>query len=200
MKYLKNEKGIALVMVLILSVIALAIMAGLIYMVTSGTQISGVQKRYKTALEAGLGGTDIMYQIISARIDNPTTLENNFNFLSNIDVTAIQLCINHKLLRPTKDWNAACNRSLTINPLDPNTYDMLFDLGAGPTYRVYAKISDTVEGNSGGDEGLVKTGVVLSNTGEVQVMSIPYLYTIEIDAENAANPAERAKLSVLYQY
>jgi len=199
MNLLRNEKGIALVMVLILSVIALAIMAGLIYMVTSGTQISGVQKRYKTALEAGIGGKDIEYQIISLRMDNPATLENEFNFI-NLDVTASQTCLNHKLLRPTKDWNAACNRSLTINPLDPNTYDMLFDLGAGPTYRVYAKISDTVEGNSGGDEGLVKTGVVLSNTGEVQVMSIPYLYTIEIDSQNAANRAERAKLSVLYQY
>ena len=64
---LSNEKGIALVMILILSAIALAIMAGLIYMITAGTQISGMQKRYKTALEAGKGGTDITYQLIAAR-------------------------------------------------------------------------------------------------------------------------------------
>ena len=77
---------------------------------------------------------------------------------------------------------------------------MKFDLGTTTTYRVYAKIVDTVEGNSGGDEGLVKGGVVLSSTGEVSVLSIPYLYTIELDAENPANPYERAKFSIIYQY
>ena len=56
-----NERGIALVMVLILSAIALAIMAALIYMITVGTQASGMQKRYRTALEAGKGGADISY-------------------------------------------------------------------------------------------------------------------------------------------
>jgi len=199
MRMLKDEKGIALVMVLILSAIALAIMAGLIYMVTVGTQVSGVQKRYKTALEAGIGGKDVEYQIISLRMDNPATLENEFNFI-NLDVTASQTCLNHKLLRPTSSWDALCNRSLTIDPGNPNTFDMSFDIGAAPAYTVYAKIVDTVEGNSGGEEGLLKTGVVLSNTGEVQVVSVPYLYTIELDAQMTTNPAERAKLSVLYQY
>jgi hypothetical protein len=68
------------------------------------------------------------------------------------------------------------------------------------TYTVYGKIVDTVDGNSGGDLGLIKGGVVNSNSGEVAVVSIPYLYTIELDVENAASRAERAKLSVLYQY
>ena len=56
---LLNNKGIALVMVMILSLISLAIMSGLIYMVTSGTQVSGIEKRYSTALEAGKSGKDI---------------------------------------------------------------------------------------------------------------------------------------------
>jgi len=76
------------------------------------------------------------------------------------------------------------------------------DLGASPypTYRVYAKIVDTVEGNTGGEEGLLGKGVVYAGSGEISVMKIPYLYTIEVDAENATNPSERAKLSILYQY
>ena len=79
---------------------------------------------------------------------------------------------------------------------------MSFDLGASPypTYRVYTKIVDTVEGNSGPDTGLMKGGVVSLGQGEVQVVSRPYLYTIEVDAENSANPSERSKLSILYQY
>ncbi len=32
--------------------------------------------------------------------------------------------------------------------------------GQAPTYNVYSKIVDTVEGNSAGDEGLINNGVV----------------------------------------
>ncbi len=202
----KNEKGVALVMVLVLSAIALAIMAGLIYMLTSGTQISGVQKRYKTASEAGMGGIDIAYQIIGDRIFNAAQLENKYNFLSNFDVTLSNTCLNDKLQKATADWDAACNSSLTIDPSNTNTFDMSFDLG--PTYTVYSKIVDTAglagtgnpPGNSGPDLGLIKGGVVTPNAGEFYGQSIPYLYTIEVDAENAANPSERAKFSILYQY
>jgi hypothetical protein len=68
-----NENGIALVMVLILSAIVLAIIAGLIYMITSTTQISGMQKRYKTALEASIGGAEITYEFIALRGDQNST-------------------------------------------------------------------------------------------------------------------------------
>lgn len=196
-----NEKGIALVIVLILSAIGLATMAGLIYMVTSGTQISGIQKRYNTALEAGLGGVDVAYQVIGAR-GNPNIPSISFNFSSAFTTQ----CMADKLNTTTSAANwADCTNytqasSLIIDPTDPDTYDVTFDIGAAPVYTAYAKIVDTVEGNSGGDESLLKSGVVNSNSGEITVMSIPYLYTIEVDAQNAANPAERAKLSVLYQY
>jgi hypothetical protein len=67
-------------------------------------------------------------------------------------------------------------------------------------YTVYTKIVDTVEGNSGADEGLVKTAVVNAGSGEVTVVSVPYLYTIEILSQSTTNATERSKLSVLYQY
>lgn len=188
-----NEKGIALVIVMVLSAIGLALMAGLIYMLTSGTQISGMQKRYKTALEAGTGGADVTFQLIGKKGDPGIPLT---NFL----ITASSACLTDKLTKATASWGAGCDSSLTLNPASTATYDMKFDLGTGPVYTVYAKISDTVVGNSAEDSGLIKNGVVATNTGEVTVMSIPYLYTIEIDSENTANPAERAKLSVLYQY
>lgn len=185
---IRNEKGIALVMVMILSLIALATMSGLIYMVTSGTQVSGIQKRYTTALEAGKAGTEVTYSFIG------------FRGVSDLPVSLIKTptepCLSDKLNKPTSDWSG-CDKSLTIESTDDTTYDMNFNLGP---YRVYTKIVDTVEGNSSADEGLIKSGVVSSNTGEVAVMSIPYLYTIEVDAQSTANPAERAKLSILYQY
>ena len=201
---LLNEKGIALVMVLILSAIALAIMSGLIYMITAGTQISGMQKRYKTALEAGFGGADISYQLIWARGDPGIP---NINFFQS----APNACLTAKLNTSTSSTNwAGCSDynkaiSMSINPSDTNTYDFRFEIpyppsSLYPTYMVYAKIVDTVEGNSAADEGLEGEGVVSSGSGEVTAVSMPYLYTLEVDAENQANPSERAKLSILYQY
>jgi len=211
-----NEKGIALVMILVLSAIALAVMAGLIYMLTSGTQVSGMQKRYKTALEAGVGGSDITYHFIGLR-GEPSSTSSFLNAISTISpsVTTSGSCtgtnrdgiaftgVAAKLNTPSTSWSSACSTdSFAINPSASTTYDLKLDLGASPypTYRVYAKIVDTVEGNTGGEEGLLGKGVVYAGSGEINVMKIPYLYTIEIDAENASNPSERAKLSILYQY
>ena len=83
---------------------------------------------------------------------------------------------------------------------------MKFELGTNPTYTVFAKIVDTVEGNSAPDYGLGGKGVVVSGSSEVVVVSMPYLYTMEIDAQKKiatdedAENRERAKLSILYQY
>lgn len=213
LQLLRNESGIAFAMVLVLSVILLAIMTGLIYMITTSTQISGTQKRYKTALEAAKGGSDVAFQFIATRGDTSTLL----GYLSSISpsITTSGSCtgtnkaggsytgFSAKLNSPTTTWAAACDgRNLSIIPGTTTSYDLQYDFGStsGSIYRVYAKIVDTVEGNTGGDEGLLKSGVVSSNTGEVLVMAVPYLYTMEVDAQNISSPAERAKLSVLYQY
>jgi hypothetical protein len=199
MKHLRNEKGIALVMVLILAAIALAIISGLVYMITAGTQISGVQKHYKTAFDAGMGGVDVTFRLIAERGD-PHIL--GISFIQ----TATDNCLANKLNWTTSaaNWSSCAAyaeaTSVTIDPTDPNSYDFQFELGATPPYTVYSKIVNTVEGNSGGDEGLIGKGVVAAGSGEITVMSIPYLYTLEVDAQNANNPAERAKFSVLYQY
>jgi hypothetical protein len=193
-------------MVLILAAIALAIIAGLIYMITSTTQISGMQKRYRTALEASLGGADVMYQLIAARGD-PNIPGISFAF----SPTTPEACLTAKLNQttdPASDkWGVCADYTKTtssiIDPNDTNTYDFTFVLGSSlypPTYTAYAKIVSTVEGNSGGDEGLIGKGVVSSGSGEITVMSIPYMYTIEVATQSTSNPNEKAKLSILYQY
>ena len=217
----RNEKGLALVMILILSAIALAIMAGLIYMITSSTQISGMQKRYKTALEAGVGGADVTYQFISLRGDSTDTLSlisifsdplrnpiypaiTTSSSCTGTDISGISFSgFEAKLMTPSTSWSSDCNpENMSIIPGTATSYDMRFDLGTSPypTYRVYAKIVSTVQGNSAADKGLGGKPVVASGSGEVTVMSMPYLYTVEMDAQNLANPSERAKLSILYQY
>lgn len=190
-----SERGMALVVVLVLSAAALAVISALLYMLTIGTGISGAQKRYRSSVDAGIGGVSIIYQVVAAR-GNP-----GLTFLPSFQINGT--CLNTKLNNPTSAWGA-CDSSLIIDPANSATsFDMSFNLPGADlttTYTVYGKIVDTVEGNSGGDIGLIKGGVVNSNSGEVAVVSIPYLYTIEMDVENAANRTERAKLSVLYQY
>ena len=86
--------------------------------------------------------------------------------------------------------------------------DMTIDLpGAqlGTTYRVFSKIVDTVEGNS--DTGgivpvgtLSGGGVVTAAGGMISPPQIPYLYRIEVQTQDTANPRERSRYSVLYGY
>jgi hypothetical protein len=196
-----NENGIALVMVLILAVISLAIMAALVYMITSSTQVSGIQKRYRTALEAGKGGAAVSFQTIAAGGDPNLGLTGFLIPAQNVGGTD---CFSAKLNTPTASWPAACETSFTIDPATQSTYDWNFQLGNAPAYNVYAKIVDTVNGNSSRavDAGgtLLKSGVVNANSGEVPVQSLPYLYTIEVQATNANNQNEKADYSILYEY
>lgn len=211
----KSEKGVVLVVVLILSAVALVLVTTLIYIVTVGTQTSGFQKRYRTALEAGVAGADILTQVIELRGDTSTlALLSPVTTVpaactGNSSAGALYTGMQAKILTSTTGttgWSADCDRSYTIDPASPTSYDVKFQLGSNPKYNIYAKIVDTVEGNTSTAGTPVATlwvkGVVSSNSGggEIALQKVPYQYTIEVDAENAANPVEKSKLSVLYQY
>ena len=200
MKILRNNEGMALVMVLILSVICLAMTSGILYFITESTRMSGSHKRYETAIQAANGGSAVMFQLASSRGD-----VDDFNHPSKLalvnlttpsdDVGGVN-CITEKLLSNTGDWNAVCNSSLSIDRLDSNTYDMTFDLGA---YNIYSKVVDTVVGNTAPDSDLNKNGVNHPDSGEVVVQRIPYIYTIEVQS-SLPDLNERAKSSILYFY
>jgi hypothetical protein len=212
---LRSERGVALAVVLVLSAVVLLIMTTLIYMVTTGTQVSGLQKRYKTALEAGEGGADIFYQLISLRGESSgqTTFANQLTAAGitfsattpgtctglSSGVTTTYTGLAAKLMTASTSWTN-CDSALAINPAVSSSYDMKVTVGTTQRYDVYAKIVSTIPGNTGGDEGLLNKGVVSANTGEVAVMPIPSLYAIEAVATNPSRDDERAKLSILYQY
>jgi len=188
MKYLRNEKGFALVFVLVLAAISLAMTLAMLLMVSRGSFLSGQQKRYRTAVEASHGGMEAMFQLISSRGNVTTPFTNQ--------VLPNATALGTKLAGDISTWGGL-NNSSTIDPGVVASYDMRIDLG---TYTVYTKIVDTVNGNSGADEGLIKTAVVNAGSGEVTVVGVPYLYTIEVLSQSTVNPTERSKLSVLYQY
>jgi hypothetical protein len=217
-----NEKGIALVMVLVLSLIALVIVSTLIYLVIQGTKFSGFHKRFETAREAGIGGVEIAGSLIANRgslvipnesggyyinLPNACDCGDPENFDDNTDSTGIRTCLCDKLCNPPYNsdgvykWTVAgCDTSLvpTENPDMPP-----FNLaGVGSTkYRIFAKIVDTTRGNSDlSGESLGGTGVSSSTSSIISAPPLPYLYRIEINSEDAANAIERSRLSVLYAY
>jgi hypothetical protein len=194
---IKDEKGIALMMVMVLSAIALVIMSSLLYMVTIGTQVSGGQKRYETSQEAAEGGMEVAFEWVDVHTGEDFPEISGISFVNGVSDD----CRQSKINRSTSDWGSDCDATLDIDINNSVTYDYKFDLGG---YSVYAKIVNTVEGNSGpGGTNLKKTGVVSSNTGEVPVKQVSFLYTILIESRNASRPnslAEKASYSLLYRY
>lgn len=203
MKLLKNEKGIALVLVLILALISLAIVSAMLFMLTGSTQLSGAQRFYRTADEASIGGTEIFTEFIKNRGAALTAgLTNSWRTADN--------CLTEKMTKSRADWDSAkCTApetSLSIDDTNNLTYDVSFTLGNNPSFSVFGKIVDAVEGNSdtgglvtGGGE-LGGAGVVAANSGLVSPPHQPFLYRLEVQGQATANPRERARLSVLYAY
>lgn len=91
---IRNEKGIALVMVLIFSMIGLAIVSAMLFMLTQETMMSGTNKVYRSADEAGLGGVNVAVDMVqNMGAANPTNLQGNLL----IDTAAADACLNDKL-------------------------------------------------------------------------------------------------------
>lgn len=219
MKILTDNKGIALVTSLMLTLISLTIVMYLFLMVTSGTKISGANKRYRSALEASYGATDIIIKevipsiftsILSNRIMEipasgfyPTALNFNANISS---------CIMDKLTKPPSQWGVGCS-----NTSDPKANaDFTLQLNAATandSYTVYTKIVDTVCSDTraypdGKCTGSDLSGYELLDGGQgtaagssgVTPQTMPATYRIEIVGEKTSNPKEKSHLSILYAY
>lgn len=195
MKMLRTEKGAALLVVLVLSVVAMVVVAGLMYMIIEGTKSSGGGKRYKTALEACKAGVGIATQVIDARA-NPGIPLSNFTIP---DSNRLFAAANGKLTQTTQNWAVGYSSSTIIDPADTTTYDFHYDLGAAPVFRTYVKITYTTQGNTSDGSALHKHGVV-ANAGEIVASAVPFNYSIEMLCQDISQPRERAKLSVLYQF
>jgi hypothetical protein len=202
MGHLKNKDGVALMMALILSVIALAIVSALLYFVVQSTEISGFQKRYRTAHEAAMGSIELITkEIISGTIGgDPLSSMDQYRGLLKVN-PAQDTCFSSKLIGPVENWHASCDKSM-----DPkNVPDVIFSLRAispQPNFAVYGKIVDTVPGNTdtSGLELDTDISVVGSGSGLITPMHYPYMYRIEVLSERETNPDERAQFSVLYAY
>ena len=197
MNIAKNEKGVTLLIVLVLTAVALIISAGLLYMVLQSTHMSGSMKRYKTVYEAATGGVEVACELINVGANPNIPGIHNFTIPNN---NRLFSPTQGKLIVPTAQWGG-WNTAINIDTADP---DVSFTLGANDEYKVYIKIIDMV-GNMAGvargsGTGLHTSGVVQNAGSSVTSVNTPRLYTVEVLAENTNNVMERAKISLLYQY
>lgn len=200
MRLIRNEKGIALMMVMVMATISLAVMAALLYMVTIGAKMSGINKRFQTSLEAGRSGVGFIEAVVAGHgaISNELAIAINYQLADPANS-----CLATKIRFPTTEWDTSvpnCSRSFAIDVTNTATYDFSFEMGS---YIVRSKIVDTVDGNATGQrqtgDGWTQGGVVWGKDG-IDVSYIPALHTIEMDVRNMANDSERNRLSLLFRY
>jgi hypothetical protein len=209
MRKLRNEDGIALLTALMFTLITLGMVMALLQMLLVQTTMSGSQKNYRNSLEASYGGTDLLTRELIPRMGMQNFSSVSIgNLVTTFGGTGLgklgldipnQAGLQKKLTTATSSWDATLSR--TLDPKD--TPDLSFQLkGTGSNFKVYAKIVDTVPGNSdmtGVD--YLDSGAGVAGTGAgISPKHNPSLYTIEVRGERATNAKEKALLSVLYAY
>ena len=205
MKTIRNQKGIALVTTLMLTLISLAVILALLYMVTRGTQASGMNKKYRTALEASYGGAEVVAKaIIPFVLQNYSTpsLLSNLEGVNGFGAIGLKVedesCLQRKIMYPTASWAADCDAVASPSKLP----DMTMQLPAqeGSHFMIYAKIMDTQEGNS--DMG----GIALEGAGVSEGSNVivpqhqPFLYKIEVQGQLKDDESVSSDLEVIYAY
>jgi hypothetical protein len=219
MKYLLgNNSGIALVTSLMLTLISLTIVMYMLTMVTSGIKQSGANKRYKTAIEASYGGTEIVIKEILPTIftsilansgTNPSATfpTDNVFFSPNTDA-----CIMRKLTTSSSNWGnlTGCSNSSDAK-VNADFTIKLNSTVATETYTVYTKIVDTAcsdtrpypTGKCTGSDlsgyDMLDDGSGTGGGAEFKLKAMPAMYRIEVASEKP-NSKETSKISVLYAY
>ncbi len=224
MKLLASQKGIALVTALMLTLISLTIIMYLLYMITSGAKLSGANKRYKTALEASYGSTDLVIKEILPAIFSKTIAGGGstpwatsltglyaspMGFYPNDNTH--DACLMDKLTKSPSNWGSTCSKS--SNPKESPDFSIKLNSTSSDPFTVYTKIIDTICSDkrsypigkcTGSDlSGFEQLDGGQGTTGGaagITVQAMPAIYRIEVQGERTTNPSERSKLSVLYAY
>lgn len=199
-----NQKGIALVTSLMLTLISMTIVMALMYIITSSTKTSGLVKKYKTSLEASYGGTEILtkdvFPMILKNYSSPSLITDLATTYSGLDlqVKTTQGCLQTKLVKSTKNWPSNCSN--TSNPKE--NPDLQFTLSAktGEPFVVYSKIVDTTEGNSDVSGTQLEGAGVAEGNSVLTPQHFPYVYRLEVQGERQSNSSAQANVEVLYAY
>jgi hypothetical protein len=203
-KFLQNNKGIALVTSLMLTLITLTMVMALLYMVTQSTRVSGATKRYKTSLEASYGGSELFVKDILPYLlqnfESPTLAAlTAYTFGSvNLQIITSQQCLQSKLTLPSGKWPVGCSNSSSPKESPDLTFNLLSST-ANP-YTIYSKIVETMLGNTDVSGLQLEGGGVAEVSSGITPQHLPYLYRLEIQGEQSTAASVQANIEVLYAY
>jgi len=206
----KNDKGIALVTSLMLTLIIMTVIMATFYLITAGTIQTGASKRYKTALDASYGGGQMVVKDLIPQLLQNFTAPNMISLVTNNFASAIGLqiqtsslaCLQAKLTQNTSKWQAAScsSSSSSLNPTQMPDFQFSLQSNGQNPYTVYSKIVDTVQGNTDMSGLQLLGGGVAEAQTSVTAQHFPYIYRVEVQAERSTNATEQANLSVVYAY
>jgi hypothetical protein len=206
MKILGSEKGVALVTSLLLTLLSLAITMALLSFIIAGTKISASQKRYSNSLSAAYGGVEVTTKDLLPKIFNGYTssvLSSSFSNI-NLSVQSSNACLRQKLNLPTNQWTTAvCGASMTTQDaaIAPDFRFTLSGATAATNFNLFAKIIDTVPGNSDPSGVELDPGMAVAGSAPgISPMHLPAMVTLEVEGTQGSKPQEKADLSVLYAY
>lgn len=204
--HVSMKKGAALITVMALIFVASMMIATVYHFLQRGTEVSSLEKKYSVAREAGLGGIEVFTkEIIPAAISGKdlSVVAGGFASITNATVTAstTNACFTDKLSKATADWASGC--SSTLDPA--SSPDVTFTLsGAAPAqpFQVFAKIVDTVPGNSSTSGIALEDagGTAQAQTGTITTQHFPYVYVFEAQGQKQNDASTKANFEVLYAY
>jgi len=203
MNYLSNQKGIALITALMLTLICLSIVMAMYYLIGQGVTTSASQKTYRTASEASYGGADIVLKDVVPLVFqglSSASIHDEFTGSVDLQFPSGSKCLHDKLSMKTSDWPTSCSQTLDAKTSSDLTFTLKADSVSAKPFKVYSKIVDTVNGNSD------TSGLQLEGAGVAEASSVitpqhfPYVYRLEVQAERSVNATEQANLSVMYAY
>lgn len=200
---LRNERGMALVMALVLGVVGMLMLASVLYMVKTGTD-TGSSQRYSEQASTSAHGvmTLVTREIIQnalagAPLSGMGATYNQANMTLALGAGSTNATFTSKLT--TSGW---IGNGIGYPGTDPDAIITLTFPGVSPDIVVNATLRATSRGNSGTSTNvLVGGGVVSSGGGSVITPEhVPYMYHVDIQAQSATSSGENARLSGIYAY
>ena len=201
---IRNKKGIALIVALIVAFIILALGSMALYISMQSTKISGSFRQYRSSIEAAGGAFSETRRILGYIKSNASV-----SVLPSTLIDNNTTCLHYKLSTPTTKWTDLSNNNCSdlSNVESTNIsdivsfYDLKYSLGG---YTVYIKLVNTAKGNTSSSisKGLTSGGVTSNKQGTnvIHPPPIPFLYRMEIVAESTINTKDKAHISLLYGY
>ncbi len=203
-----NQRGEALIIVLFCSVVAFLFVMAVVFMINRGQQSSGMEKRYRSALDAADSGVSLSVQLLDDKklaISNDTA--NFFTAAINYN-PAPGSCLYQKLTTPTATsstdkWPACTPNQESLDDMGTADVDMAFTVqSAGSTntqYDVVAKIVDSRRGVTLAAPGNFQSGGVVNSEGVVTPVELPYFYyTVQVLGRTHGTNNEAAHLTYIY--